>query len=232
MKRVVTLLMTVVLLLTVTVQAMAVGFVPSIGYKGAPALVSSEDGYVGVIKDSAGKELSKEEADCIVITPVAEAETSKDLSYEEQKVFLAVYKELKEKGIEIFPELKNKNIVVRDLFNISSDCDKLNEFLPKEGNTLNLTFNLNLGKKANIEAMLYADGKWAKMPVVNNADGTVTVTFEKLGIVAFLVEGGEAAPDTGDHSAKDLALWIGLMVASAGAIVALLVVALRKKSAK
>ena len=226
MKRVVTVLTVVVMLLTFSVQALAMQFVPSIDYKGAPELVSRTEGdkeIVGVIKDADGKELAKEEEDCIIVTPVGEAKDESELS--------KTYKELKDKGVEAFGDKVEKDLVVRDLFEVSSECETLKEKLPVEGNTIALTFKLNLGKKDAISAMIKVNGAWKKLPVVNNGDGTVTATFEELGIVAFLSETA-AGPDTGDDSAKELALWIGLMVVSAGAIVALLVVARRKKAEK
>ncbi len=228
MKKIVTLLTVAVMLLTFSVQALAVQFVPSIEYKGAPVLVTKDvDGkeIAGSIKDADGVELSAEEADCVIITPVAD---EKDAESE----LLKRYNELKEKGEDVFGDQVEKDMVVRDLFAVSSECEKMNELMPVAGNTIALTFDLNLGANAPVAAMIYANNAWTKLPVVNNGDGTVTATFEDLGVVAFLTETTADGPDTGDDSAKDMALWISLMVVSAGAIVALLVVARRKKAEK
>ncbi len=227
MKKIVTMLTVVVMLLTFSVQALAVQFVPSIEYKGAPELVTkTEDGkeIVGKIVDADGKLLATEDPDCVIIIPVADAAGNEALTN--------AYAALKDKGVEVFGDAVESDMVVRDLFAVTTECKDMQELLPVAGNTIALSFDLNLGKKDSIVAMICVNDTWKKLPVVNNGDGTVTVTFEELGVVAFLTETTAAGPDTGDHSAKDLALWIGLMVVSAGAIVALLVVARRKKAEK
>lgn len=261
MKKIVTLLTVAVMLLTFSVQALAVQFVPSIEYKGAPAVVTRmEDGkeIIGKIVDANGNVLSIEEPGCIIVTPVgevyekkadtgaltllnpisfgfalkAEAAEEHQVTEEVKNDLIGAYDELKEKGTDVFGGQVEKDMVVRDLFAVSTECENILDLLPVNGNTLDLTFDLNLDAKAPVAAMLCVNDQWKKMPVVNNGDGTVTATFEDLGVVAFLTETTADGPDTGDDSAKDMALWISLMVVSAGAIVALLVVARRKKAEK
>lgn len=237
MKRFITLMMVIVTLLTFSVNVMAADleFVPSIEDKGAPDVVTKDDGkggvIVGVITDANGNTLSTEKEECIIITPIREA-SSANLTEAEKKELLAVYEELKDKGADALPGLTKDDLAIRDLFKVSSNCNDIKEFLPVDGNTLALTFNLNLGAKAHVEAMIYADGAWSKLPVVNNGDGTVTATFEKFGIVAFLTESTGDSPDTGDASGADQALWISLMAVSAALLVALAVVARRKSAEK
>ncbi len=238
MKRFVVLMMVVATLLTFSVQALAADleFVPSIEDKGAPDVVVKEDEsgniIVGEIVDANGNKLSSEKEECIIITPVRLVESSNELTEAEKKEMLAVYKELKEKGTSALPALEKKDLVIRDLFKISSDCNDIKEFLPVEGNTLSMQFKLNLGAKDHIEAVIYVDGAWSKVPVVNNGDGTVTVKFDKFGIVAFLTETAGTSPDTGDSSNADMALWISLMGVSAALLVVLTVASRRKNAEK
>ncbi|MBQ8894609.1 MAG: hypothetical protein IJ043_09435 [Clostridia bacterium] len=249
MKKIVSVLMILVTLFTFSVTAMAadVEFVPSIGNKGAPELVVDGD-VIGHVRNPEGDILSTEHTDCLIITPVAEANTSTEIPEDARDILLQVYEELSKPGTKLSeecPELKkavaaelgeNKtadDLVVRDLFDVTSVCSDLDQHLAKEGNVLDLTFKLGLGKDAFVTAMVYVDGAWKPLPkVVNNGDGTVTAYFEALCPVAFLVEADVAgqSPDTGDHSASDLALWIALMAVSLALIVVLVVFARRSRS--
>lgn len=235
MKKIVSVAVALVMLAGMTVNAFAAGFVPSIEVKNAPSVVAyMDDGkeIVGKIVDADGKVLSVEEHDCIIVTPVAEAQKDDYASEEVKNDLLNSYEDMKENGTKILDGLVDEGLVVRDMFAISSDCADLLELLPIEGNTLELKFDLDLGKEDKIQAVIRVNGTWEKLPVVNNGDGTVTATFEDLGIVAFLGKTTAESPDTGDHSGAELALWIGLMVVSAVAIVGLLIVVRRKKDEK
>ena len=149
-----------------------------------------------------------------------------------KKALISAYEDIKKNGTKALEGLVDKGLAVRDLFAVSSDCADLLKYLPVEGNKLDLKFDLKLGKEEKIQAVIYVDGAWKKLPVVNNGDGTVTVTFEELGVVAFLGKTTGESPDTGDHSGAELVIWISLMAVSAIAIVALLVLVHRKKTDK
>lgn len=235
MKKIVTIIMLVVMLLSMPVNVMAADkdFVPSIENKGAPTIVGDDaDGkkVIGHVVDSTKKELTTEHEDCLVITPVAEAETSKDIPEEAKKTLLDVYKTLKEKGVESIPGV-DSNKVVRDLFDISSLCSDIDTHLPVAGNTIDLKFNLKVSKYTDVLGMVFVGGSWHKVPVVNNGDGTITATFEDFGAVAFLVDGSAVgtSPDTGDAFGNNLVLWVSIMVASL-ILVAILIVVLRRQN--
>lgn len=235
MKKIISVVVALVLLCVMSVNAFAAGFVPSIEVKNAPGIVPfEEDGkeLIGKIVDAEGKTLSEEKPGCIVVIPVADAkETAGDSEgkKEVKKDLLESYEALKKDGTKGLDGLVDKGLAVRDMFAVFSECADVVSFLPIDGNKLELKFKLGLKKDEKIQAVILVDGKWEKLPIVNNGDGTVTATFEDLGIVAFLGKTTGASPDTGDHSGAELGLWIGLMAVSAIAIVLLLVFMSRKK---
>ncbi len=245
MKRILTLVMAVVLMLTLTLSATAAEFVESITNKGAPELVVVDyvDGkpVVGHVVDADGNELSTEFIDCLVVTSVAEAEDDPDIPDDAKETLLKVYEELNS-GVDlsdVCPELdtivkekwdKNKtanDLVVKDLFDITDLCDDIDTYLPQHGATLDLTFDLGIAAGTFIAAMIYVDGKWEPVVnTINNGDGTVTVSFDKLCPVAFMVPGSGAnlsvvSPTTND--ASNIFVWGFVLLMSLVAIAALVV---------
>ena len=257
MKKLISCIMVVATLLTFSFSAMAadVSFVPSITNKGAPELAGTTDTngkkIIGYIRDSEGKVLATIYEDCLVITSVSDANTSTKIPDDAKKLLLKAYEELTKSGTklsEVCPELNKivseklgdsmnaDNLVIRDFFDITELCDDLKNYLPIEGNTLELTFDLSLPSNAVLAAMVYVDGKW--QPVknsVNNGDGTVTVSFDKICPVAFLVPAGtddSTVVVTGDTTQSNPVLWGCVMVFSLAAIVVLVYVSHKRKTDK
>ncbi len=245
MKRIITLVLAVVLMLTITVSATAAEFVESITNKGAPQLVVIDqvDGkdVVGYIKDSNGDQLSTEYIECLIITSVSEAEDDPDIPDDAREELLEVYDELRKPGTnlsEVCPDLddivKNNwdpnksanDLVVKDLFDISDLCDDIKDHL-KDGAVLDLTFDLGIASGTFITAMVYVDGKWQPVvSCVNNGDGTVTVEFDKICPVAFLVPGSGVSMSTVSPTTSDasgIVLYSGILFVSLMAIVALVI---------
>lgn len=246
MKRIFTLVLAIVLMLTLTLSATAAEFVESITNKGAPQLVVIDQlngkDVVGFITDANGNQLSTEFIDCLIITSVAEAETDPDIPDDARKLLLSLYEEMtssNKKLSEVCPELDDivkeqlgedasvDDLVVKDFFDITDTCDEIASFLPQHGATLDLTFDIGISAGQFITAMVYVDGEW--VPVVsttNNGDGTVTVVFDKICPVAFLVPGSGSnfstvSPTTSDMS--DAILWGFVMLMSIVTIVALVI---------
>ncbi len=222
MKKVLSIVLVMVTLLTFSVSALAanVEFVPSIENKGAPTVVDSNA--------------------TVTVTPVGEAETSTTLSADAKAALVKAYDELSAKGASLSALCsdldavaaaalgegkKGDDLVVRDLFDVTAAN-------LTEGTALNVTFKLGVAAKDFVTAMVYNNGAWTAVKTVNNGDGTVSCTLEKAGAVALLVPSttGSTAgsPDTGDNS--NLTLWISVMAVALVAIVGLVVVE-RKKSA-
>ncbi|MBE6824408.1 MAG: hypothetical protein E7513_03575 [Ruminococcaceae bacterium] len=243
MKRLLTLIIAIILMLTITISASAADFVESITNKGAPELVVIDQlngkDVVGFITGPDGDRLSTEFLDCLIITSVSEAPTDPDIPEDAKEELLKVYEELNKPGTklsEVCPELtdivkekwgKDKtadDLVIKDLFDLTDYCDDLKEHL-KDGAILDLTFDLGIGKGVFVTAMVYVDGKW--VPVVdciNNGDGTVTVKFDQICPVAFLVPGSgvnmsTVSPTTND--ASGIIMWSAVMLVSLVAIMAL-----------
>ena len=243
MKKVLICLLAVVAMFACTLSVSAeADFVKSITDKGAPDVVGDDDGSIGGILGDDGEVIHMCHEDHIVITPVAEAETSTEIPEDAKELLQQVYGELCDsdaKLSEIFDDLNDDvkaalgedkdadDLVIRDLFDITGICSEL-KALPKDGQSIELTFDLSVGKDILVLGMIYYDGEWKQLDLTNNGDGTVSVMFTELCPVAFLVPGSAAnAPTTGEDLGK-LAVWGGLLAVSAVAIV-LLVVFGRKK---
>ena len=247
MKKVLSLVMAIVLALTITISATAATFVPSIENKGAPQLIildNTDEGFVvGYITDKDGNKITTEYLDCFIITSITEAlDKNSDVPDSIRKELVEQYKDICDdstKLSDICPELdeivKNKwgkdksvdDLVIKDFFDISGDCDQIEEHLSKDGTTIELTFDVGVAGDTFITAMVYVDGKWQPVvDTINNGDGTVTVKFSKICPVAFLVPGTGAnssvvSPITADTSS--VLVWSGIMVLSLAAIVGLVI---------
>lgn len=246
MKRIFTLVIAIVLMLTLTLSATAAEFVESVTNKGAPQLVVIDQlngkDVVGFITDADGNQLSAEFIECLIITSVAEAETDPDIPEDAKKLLLDLYKQMTAddaKLSELCPALDElvkeqlgedasaDDLVVKDFFDITDICDEIATFLPQHGATLDLTFEVGIGANEYIVAMVYVDGEWVPaVSTTNNGDGTVTVVFDKICPVAFLVPGSGSnfstvSPTTSDMS--DAILWSFVMLCSLVTIVALVI---------
>ncbi len=258
MKKLISLIMVITVMMACTISAMAteVDFVPSISNKGAPEIVITYDEngrmIIGHIFDGTGGMISTEYEDCLVITSVDDAKTSTEIPEDAKEELLKVFEELNAddaKLSEICPELNDivkeelgddwtaDDLVVRDLFDITGLCDDLNVELPKDGNTLELKFDLSIPKDTFITAMAYVDGKWQPIvETVNNGDGTITCVFEDICPVAFLTTGSGTAtntpstdtnvnPDTvvtGD-TVNNIILWSVVLLMSLSVIAAMII---------
>lgn len=241
MKRLLSIFLVLLTLMAFSFNAMAVDFTISVENKGAPEYVDTEDNG---IYDENGDLVHDIEDDCIDIIPIGDVENANNLSEEEKKLLQDLFEELSDSDTSlsvICPELddiiKDKlgddynadDLVIRDFFTVEELCDELKEHDSK-GN-IKITFDLGIGADDFITAMVYIDGKWQAVPVVNNGDGTVTVTFTELGPVAFMTPDGTIiAPTTGDADYSQVILWSCVMGVALVAIVAVLFTSRKKKS--
>lgn len=245
MKRILTFALAVVLMLTITFSATAAEFVPSITNKGAPQFVVIDqlDGkdVIGYITDADGNKLSTEFLECLDITSLTDALNDPSVPKEIKDELLKVYEELNKGDNKIskvcpaIDEFVKENwgsdksaddLVIKDLFDLTDKCDDLKEHLGN-GSVLELTFDLGIGQNVFFAAMVYVDGKWQPVvDAINNGDGTVTVKFDKLCPVAFLVPGTQlnssiVSPTTGDYTTA--AIWGGVLFISMASVAALLI---------
>lgn len=244
MKRLLATMLAIVMIFVMALSTSAAPFVPSITNKGAPALIvidriNGKD-VVGHITNPDGTKVSTEYTDCLVISSITDALNGKELPDGVKEELIKVYEEFGNgaKISELCPEItdivkekwdKDKtadDLVIKDLFDITDSCEDLKAQL-NGGSILDLTFNVGIADGTFITAMVYVDGKW--VPVVdciNNGDGTVTVKFDKICPVAFLVPGSGqnldvVSPITGDTTG--VILWSVVMVAALCGICALII---------
>lgn len=230
MKRIICLLTVFVLAFSLACPVFAAeGFVPSISDKDEPDIVPDEEGVLGEIYGEDGEVIDKIEEGCLVITPISEAETSTEIPEDARQELLYVYKELTEGDMKLPYEedgLDPEDMVIRDLIDASWLCDDHPEMLEPEGVTIDLTFDIGVDDDIQVYVYVYIDGKWVPAEgVVNNGDGTVTVTFEKLCPIAFCVAADANNPpaQTGDAFGTQMNLWVAMMAASAAALCAMFV---------
>lgn len=245
MKRLFTLALAIILMLSITVSANAAQFVESITNKGAPDLIIIDQingkDVVGFITNPDGDKVSTEFIDCFEFYPLVDALTDSDIPENIKEELKKVYEELTKSDVDledVCPELadivkdnwdKNKtpgDLVVKDLFYINENCEEFKEAL-KDGNTIDLTFKVGVDAATFITAMVYVDGKWVPVDnCINNGDGTVTVTFSQICPVAFLVPGSSIEMNTVSPATSDVSgaiLWGTVMVLSLAAIAVLVI---------
>ena len=252
MKKVLSVLLVLMMLaMTLFTVVSADNFVPSISYKPAPFLVEyDEDGesIIGHVVDDDGNELTTEYHECLVITPVSEAESSEKIPEAAADLLLKVYADLSATDVEL-ADLSDKlnnmvaedlgegktanSLVVKDLFDVTVLCDELKENLSPAGNTLTLTFETSIEAGVPVYVMTYKNNKWEPIvSAVNNDDGTITCTFEEFCPVAFFVPSGigeNVKPEPGDGF--DGMIWAVIMI-SAISLIAVILIANRKNFKK
>jgi len=194
-----------------------------------------------------------EEHTCLVITPVANAETSSMIPEDARELLLWVYDQILAQGMSFFADCEGladvvaaalgedatvEDLVVKELFDVSVLCEELETYLDPEGTTLCLDFDFGIEPGTFVEVVAYKDGKWERIEKVEFAeDGSyLCTTYEDFCPVAVLVPAVEVGPDadvvpdTGDQINGQAVLWSVIAGASLVAIVVLLLVQ-RKRSA-
>lgn len=130
---------------------------------------------------------------------------------EEFKSLLDAYEEIKnissiaDLGIDIseyFGDINIENFVVRDLLDIS--LIGYENYFDTEGNTLEITFDFKLNKDDILIILIRDnDGNWSMIDpqyIIINDDGTVTITFDRIGVIAFVVAQNPISDDNAGSS--------------------------------
>ena len=211
MKRVFSIVLALTMLVALAVPAFAAEFVGSVEAKPAPSISKP------VLKDKDGKEVAVKTA-VVSLEEALKAEKPEGAA----AVLVEAYKQIKE-GKATMP---GKDMVVSHLMDVSVD-EATTEAL-KAGGTVDLTFNIGVKAGVKVAVLTYNDGKWEEVKAVkNNGDGTVTATFAHFCPVAFATS--DAPAKTGDAMGNNMIMWTSVLVLSAAAVVALVVI--RRKSA-
>ena len=194
MRRIVTLLLVLVLCISLACPVFADEFVPSISDKNAPEIVPGKDPdgkpTIGrILKD--GEVIDYIYEGCLVVTPVSQAKTSTLIPDAAEELLLDVYAKLNSGAMQlpyekISSKLDPKKMVIRDLFDASWLCKEHPEMVAPAGVTVEITFDLGVGKNTDVYVMTYKNNAWNSIvSVENNGDGTVTCVFEDFCPIAF-----------------------------------------------
>lgn len=157
----------------ISVQAKKSPFVPSIEQKGAPDVVEAID--------NDGDDVTS----WIVVTPYSEKHTLDD---EKAAHFMESHSEadLKEffaqlEAVGGHPVSASEELQISDLFYVHEFEDRGLIDLP-----VTIRLETNLPPHAFLAVYAFVDGEWVLVPSVDNGDGTVTITIDHWGPIAFV----------------------------------------------
>lgn len=240
MKHILALILALMIGTTVVCPAAAAenDFVPSISYKDGPEIGDAVIVEKEETEDPENPSPQKPVGSCLVVTSTTQAkEKTTDIYQEERDLLLEIYEQLADGEMKLPLE---KDYVIRDLVDVSfkkmpcvENDHQHEEEMDQPETKLVATFDLGVPAGVPVDVLTYRNGEWIPAErVVNNGDGTITVTFRYIGPVAFCVEPGIniLPPKTGDAFRRELILWTFLLVLSATAIPLLLIY--REKSQK
>ena len=207
MRKVLSILTVLLICLSLAVPAFAAEevYVPSITAKPAPELDQSTQDATGIpviqVKDEKQEIVHVSPIENLVVTPVANVMADEEvrISEEAQEILKEAFETLDTKGVEVFEEvpelvqliqeadIKVEDLVVMDLFDVTILNEELEEYLNVEGNTIELTFAMNLPADQEVYVMVFKNSQWILAEsAVNNGDGSVTCAFEHFCPVAIL----------------------------------------------
>ena len=209
MKRVVSLVTVVLMILSLAVAAYAtdVEFVPSITAKPAPEMDNADQNADGKpvinVKNEGNEVVYSSAVENLVITSIAQVMNNENvlISEESVEILKAAYEQLNAENVklaDVVPELVEKlaaeglteehvnAMVAVALFDVTVFDDDLKAYLAEEGHTVELTFQANVPADNMVYAVVFNDNKWQLVETVNNGDGTITVLFGCFGPVAIL----------------------------------------------
>ena len=255
MRKGICLLLAMLLCAGLAVPGFAAEFVPSITYKPVPEITG------GVLIDPENGGEKVDIRGCIIVTSILEAEEKKtDITQAARDLLLEVYEKLSDGSMELFalpegmvdkkddstePTYKDmgmtfdrENYAVFQLVDVSfrqSGCVSPRhlhkEGLAREGVTVELEFDVGVTQDANVLVLWFDGEQWAPVEsTVNNGDGTVTCVFEDLCPVAFCIEA--EAPEAPEQPDYGWLLWLCLLLACAGILVALVIYRQKNKNAE
>lgn len=228
-----------VLLIAVTLAApasAAVNFTPSVEQKPAPSVdpITDSNGneVSAIIRDQNGEEVHGVSIDSgeLIVTPISQASQAAQAISE---MLTNAYEQIQQADTiaDLVPTIGDflqtigsasqvADLVVRDVFDVSLTGTAA-EYLAQEGNNITLRFDVGVAPSATLIVLHnYEGSNWEIIPddrVVQNADGTVDVTFDSLSPIAFVVDSTETdtsasidadaptSPQTGDSSLPPVA---------------------------
>ncbi len=216
----------IMLVLTLSGTALADNFVPSVGVKASP--IVEEQSY---ILTASGERISLDFGQVSVTNVNGDdfATTYEELDDEDQQIYVAAQKTLKEAYEELaeteklqslVPGLEeDKSYVVKTLVDVTfyGFLAQLVEEILTSGGTVTLTHDLGVDENVIVTVSTKCENEWVTVPaenVVNNGDGTISVTYTEFCPIAFIVEGeaSENAATSSSTSGTILPYVIGVAV--------------------
>jgi len=172
MRKAIQLICVLLVVAMLAVPAFAANFTASVEQKGAP-VAAEKDVQVTALVD-----LEKAPAEVKKVVEEAHKAIAEAKSVAEVPAVAEALKEM--------PTVKAENLVVRDLFYVGLDKELA------EGEEKTVTFKAEGIEKGDfLMVMVYVDGEWVVLDadkVEITKDGTVKVTFNVVGPVAFVAE--------------------------------------------
>lgn len=251
MKKAIRILAVVLAVFMLSTSVWADNFTPSVEQKESPDVVTTTDSkgeeVAAVIIDSDNKEVVGVPVGEIIVTSVAGASKATEEIREALQTAQEQIKKI-EKIEQLIPEqkdeltkavqeagLKVENLVVRDLIDVTL-TGTYQEHLETEGNTITLTFKLGIGADEFLKVLHnYEADKWEmiaedRVKILENGD--VSVTFDSLSPIAFVVDKAEH----GVAVEPETTPWVIYALIAAAVVVVVvivvLVVARKKKPAE
>lgn len=251
MKKAIRILAVILAVFMLSTTVLADNFTPSVEQKESPDIVISTDSkgdeVAAIITDADNKEVVGVPVGEIIVTSVAKVSNAAEEVKEALKTAQEQIKKV-EKIEELIPEqkaeltkavqdagLKVDNLVVRDLIDVTL-TGTYKDHLEVEGNTITLTFKLGIGSNEFLKVLHnYEADKWemiAEDRVKVQENGDVSVTFDSLSPIAFVVDKAEH----GVAVEPDTTPWVIYALIAAAVVVVVvivvLVVARKKKPAE
>ena len=186
MKKITAIFMTAIMMIVMAMPAFATDFVDSVTGQPAPGVedvtVVDKDNNVIDNKGDSG----------IRITPISEKDTLPD---DDKEALEDVFEGLTDGTMDIPQEVEDAfgdDAVVKDLFDVTPDDEVAKEL--ENGNKVKFKLDVDVDPDEDVMVAAWVDGEWVMADeVVNNGDGTITVTMSKLCPVAVFVKGTGAA---------------------------------------
>ena len=254
MKKIRSLLLAGILVLSLSAPAFAAEFTPSVESKAAPEVVTQKDSSgnecAAIIYDADGKELVGVPTDDLIVTPVsstddtvsAEVKAALESAYEQLQSVSSLAElssDLESVIKEVSADLTLDDLVVRDLFDVTV-TGAYAEYLSQDGASISIRFKLSADAESLAAVLHNVEGTtWETVSndrITRNSDYTADVVFYSLSPVAFLFDAGKLdvdpdapnSPQTGEPASY--AVWF-----AAGGVIIIAAVAsviVKKRSSK
>ena len=195
MKKIISILTSVMLVVIMALPVFAEGFTPSITAKPAPEVVGGEGDIIGIVIDENGNKIADIHTGDIVITGITDKDQLSDEARAELEKALAELKDGTADLPQALKDLLGENPVAKDLFDVTAVAKDIIDYLA-EGNSIQFTLDADVAEGALVGVASYVNGEWlAALEVINNGDGTITVVLPAICPVGIFVEGEPVAPE-------------------------------------